>query len=510
MNNIHLQTQLQPITDITWLIPRPEFPSTESSLVQNVDKFQFMDLLIELTEANLLKDKSLLGNLTDLTVLTDPLTKGLVLAGIGDLHSYFGNYVKSFSAFHRAMQAIRGQSNSEALAFVYSSMNNLLRKLGHREATVVLAEEVLKLTKNEFLYWRARVQQALAGKYNAEWQNTIRDLNQAMRYYQRIHNAFRQARIQRHLAHINAAQNNFAAAERLLDQAEHTAIDEHRLHFLYEVKNDQAYLKFLQKQNKAARSIYLELKNKPMIPYQEALVYQNLGLIETEEKKYSAAIACFRKSLAITKPNDMRELLLEDYLYLARCYQKTGDDVSSYDYYDQVHQTVLADLELGLPLNRPRKVALEETVRFLKAHCRLESENREIFAGMETHTLAEARYMFQQTLLALHLRQTETLNKLSLKLNVTPRSLHGYRSRLGLQRSRDWDQALDNSKLTSYAERFLHFSWKEATAHFEDDFIRFALRKQGFNKRITADHLGISYPQILMKTERKQSRGKSE
>ncbi|NOZ75065.1 MAG: hypothetical protein GXO90_06745 [FCB group bacterium] len=506
MNRLLFQPQLHSLSNITWLIPQPGLSIDERVLVQNVEEFQFMDLLIDLTESNLLKDDSLLPNLNDLTALTDPLMKGLVLSGIGNIHSYFGNYAKSFSAFHQALNTIQGHSDPEALAFVYSSMSNLLRKLGHREATLVLAEEVIKLSKTEFMKWRARVQRSLAGKYGNEWRKTVSELRRAVRYYESIHNAFRMAGIQRHLAHIYARQNEYNTAEQLLDQAENIARQENRIHFLHEIKNDRGYLHFLQKHNRAARATFSELIREAPIPYQEALVYQNLGLVEIKEKNFRAAIACFRKSLAITEPNDMRELLLEDYLRLARCYRKIGDDCTGSLLYDKVYQTVLADLEMGLPLNSSRKAALDETVRFLKAHCRLEADDPRYFEGLESSTLAEARILFQRTLLTLHLRQTETLNALARKLRVTPRALHGYRVRLGLQRNSKGGR-IRNNHLTSYVEGFLHFSWKEATTHFEDDFIRFALGKQGFNKRKTADHLGISYPQILLKTERHQSKG---
>ncbi len=507
MNKLPLHPQLYSLTNVTWLIPQPGLPIDENSLIQNVDEFKFMDLLIDLTESSLLKNDSLLENLNDLSTVTDPLLKGMVLAGIGNIQSYFGNYAKSFTAFHRALKSIQGTSDPEALAFVYTSISNLLRKLGHKDATLVLAEQALELTKNEFLQWKVRVQRSLAAKYSDDWHKTIDELQTAMRYYAQLPNAFRVARLQRHLAHIYAYQGDYDRADRLLSQAEAIAREEHRQDFVHEIRSDQGYVQYLQNDTKAARALFLDLTQETMIPYQKALVYQNLGLVALKERSYDEAIACFRKSLSITEPNDMRELLLEDYVRLARCYQKVGDDHACWEHYERAYQTVLGDLEMGLPLSSFRKLALDETLSFLKTNSCLDTDAPKVFDRLSGKTLAEARQEFQRTLLALHLQHTPKFSDLSQRLQVTTRSLHGFRVRLGLLESQEWTHAVETTELRRYAEGLLHFSWKTATTHFEDDFIQYTLRKHGFNKRKSARQLGISYPQIMMKTGRKNQAG---
>ncbi|RMF08003.1 MAG: hypothetical protein D6762_06495 [Candidatus Neomarinimicrobiota bacterium] len=488
-----------------WLIPTPPRPVTLGDMTSAVPESQFMELILDLTEAELLRNQTLADSLADLAAVTDPELQRLVFAGLGHIHSMYGDYLKAFAAFHRALKGLDSLQSGEALAFVYSSLQNLLRKLGHHRATVILAEEALRLTTNELLQWRIRVQRVLADKYRSHPGEAIQELNKACQYFRSIGNRFREARTRKHIAHLYATQRNWKQARIQFRLALETAKGEHRPDFVHELKGDLAYLDHLEGNHQAAIRQLESLSQEELIPYQEALVYQNLGVIEASRKRYRSAISSFRKSLSITSKHGMQELLLEDLYRLAVLYEKTGELGTAGQFWARAHAAVVNDLRIGLPLTRFRSQVLEEALGFFHSHSDLSSDLSDqdpssLFRG----TLTESRTEFQKILLALHLTATPTQKQIAQKLGLTPRSLHLYKSRWRLDQPDIREEVLSDTKQRRWVEGFLRFTWKDATRQFEERRIQQALRLHGFNKKKAAAALGISYPSLLTKTGKKE------
>jgi tetratricopeptide (TPR) repeat protein len=165
--------------EIPRLLPVPEPPYSERELIANVLYDQYINILNDIIECNVISTEQTLAKLDSLLVITDPNLKAAALATLGGVHTFTGNYGKAFAAFYRALRLVR---TSEMQAVVFSELSNLLRKLGYREEALTVLDEALVRTHNDNLMWRLKAQQALCLKYS-DPELAIRLLTEVMDYY---------------------------------------------------------------------------------------------------------------------------------------------------------------------------------------------------------------------------------------------------------------------------------------------------------------------------------------
>ena len=185
--------------DVTSLIPFPNRVIPETDLVKNKGLINhFSSILADIFDLNVISTDLALDRLLSLEQTSDPNINSMVLAGLGGIHTFVGNYINAFSAFKKSLDLV---DNNEVLAVVYSELSTLLRKLEYKNEAIALIHGALGKTRNETLIWKLRTQLGLCYKYS-EPKIAKEYLLRSYKYYDSVNYYPRKARILRHLGSI--------------------------------------------------------------------------------------------------------------------------------------------------------------------------------------------------------------------------------------------------------------------------------------------------------------------
>ncbi|MFQ6616430.1 MAG: hypothetical protein ACE5HZ_06640 [Fidelibacterota bacterium] len=490
-------------SEIVELIPRPPGRVPDRELGDNINADQFTDMLLGIGNLKIASGEAALRNLETIEAIDNLELKAMVMAGIGGVQTYIGNYSKASTAFHRALELA---SNPEAVAYVFSEMSSLLRKLGYASKAVTVIDEALESCKNEGLVWQLRWQKALCYKY-ASPELAMKMLEDIASHYKIKNDLVQYARMKRHMGDICSTAGDlqdFDKADSHYNEAMEVAVEMDALHIQYEIMNDRGWTWYLQGRIEQARSLFLGLIKKDLWPYEMALALQNLGVLEFSRNNFREAIHFHSQSLQLTTQYEMWDLAVEDYYKLGLSHEKLGITGLANHFYSLGYEHVMKEVEMGLPVMGYRKKILKAYVNLLKRSQRVPHVDvrDEIFGFSTNRSLNEIRDVFRKSLLTLHLERTENARELCERLEITPRTYFLYQKKLGLKRgSTGKDPLYLNPHFTQYVEALAGLSWRRANRKFEEDLFPYLLEKHENNRRKLAEALDISYAQAVLKTQ---------
>ncbi|MFH1852387.1 MAG: tetratricopeptide repeat protein [Candidatus Neomarinimicrobiota bacterium] len=486
--------------DVKSLVPFPKIEISLNDLTKNLIVQNYVEVMTEISDLNIISSKIALNKLIQLENVEDQELKGIVLAGIGGIHTFVGNYLKAFAAFKTSFDLVSGD---ESIALLYSELSNLLRKLGYKNEAIAILNEALRLTKNNGLYWKLTTQLALSYKFSNP-DLAIEIINRCLSYYKEKYNYIRIARLFRHLGTTYLAKNDFGLARKYYDQAIELS-ERHKLDlYKYDVLNDRGWLFVMESDFINAKLIYTDILSHELSPYQEGLALQNLGYLEFEQGEYQEAIRYHSQSLQLTTRYEMRDMAFEDYYKLGLCHDKIGEKALADKYYATGYKDLQQEIDLGLRILGYRKKLLNSYISFLDRNKSIVEIdlNAEIFRFTMDKSLKDIRDIFHTNLLKLHLDRSKNAPDMCQKLKIEPRTYFTHQKKLGLKRGPGIPKQIENNP---YFQRYLDsiavLDWRSANKKFDSDLFDFLLNKYQHNKRKLADDLDISYQQVLMKTK---------
>lgn len=489
------------IVDVTALIPFPNSEISEPDLVKNKGLINhFSSILADIFDLNVISTDLALDRLLSLEQSSDPNINSMVLAGLGGIHTFVGNYINAFSAFRKSLDLV---DNNEVLAIVYSELSTLLRKLEYKSEAIALIRGALGKTTNETLIWKLRTQLGLCYKYS-EPEIARGYLFKSYKYYDSVNYYPRKARILRHLGSIYIYEKEYQKAIQYIDQALNT-IDEFNLQTLkYDTLSDKGWVFICEGLYNKAVDIYRKLLLSNLTPYQRSLFTQNLGYMEYKRGNYKDAIKHHSHSLQITSKYEMRDMAFEDYYKLGLCHDKIGEIALADKYFATGYQDLQQEIELGLRILGYRKSLLNSYIEFLNRNKSIPEIdiNTEAFGFTMHKTMKEIRAIFHTNLLQLHLDHTKNAPELCDLLEIEPRTYFIYQKKLGLKRGPGIPSGIENNPyFLRYIDSISDLNWRDANRQFEVDLFSHLLKEHRHNKKSISQVLQVSYQQVLMKTK---------
>lgn len=482
------------------LIPYPESQISNNRLADNINAEKFTDILLGIGDLKIISGEVALEELGTIETIDDRELKGMAMAGIGGVQTYIGNYFKACCAFHRAFELV---TNPEPIAFVYSEMSNLLRKLGYKNKAVMIIDEAIENCENERLVWQLRWQKAFCYKYTAP-ELALETLQEVADYYDTNNDLLQFARMKKHIGNIYSHLQNYDKEDSCYNEAMEIAVQIDAPHLQYEILNDRGWMWYLQGKYEEARSLFLGLSKEDLWPYVMALVLQNLGVLGYSRKNYGEAIHFHSQSLQLTTQYEMWDMAFEDYYKLGLCHEELGLTGLADHFYSLGYRQVMKEIDLGFPVIDYRRKLVNAYVELLKRSRKIPhvDEKDEIFGFSTNRSLKEIRDVFHESLFSLHLGRTKNAPQLCKRLQIDTRTYFSYQKKLGLKRgSRQKSPLYVNPHFTQYLASLADLAWREANKRFERDLFSYLLEKHHRSKKKLAEVLDISYAQVALKTQ---------
>ncbi len=492
-------------TRMTNLIPhdiRDLFPSTEVLLGPNevIDRTKvqhYLEKTTDIYKLNLVSRTDALQDISACINSSDNSLSGIALTALGSIHTFNGNYREAFSAFNIAFEK---PVQSDIKAYLYIEVSNLMRKLSYRYEAISILDQAITLTTNEKLKQRINTCYGLCYKA-IDTDRALQYLEESENYYRNAHDIVRLVPVLRHigLTHINRKQ--YEVAYKYFDEAVQIALENNLDDHYCSCLNDIGWLHVAKGDFDWAKQIYLDLLTHDLSPYSKSLALQNLGFIAYKTEDYKEAVSYHSQSLRITREQDMRDMLFEDYYKLGKSYEKIGEVGLSDYFYREGYRELQKEINLGLRLMGYRKSLLDNYILFLQAHQQDPhmNLNEKIFDFTKDKQFKEIRKFFQRSLLTKHLERIPDTNQLCTKLEFDQRTYFNYQKKLHLKRG-DSVTEIENPYLDQYLESLAQYPWREANNRFEDDLYSHLLSRYQFNKKKLANALGVSYAQVVQKT----------
>lgn len=487
--------------DINTLVPFPKREVPTADLIRNRELIgHFSGILSDIYDLRVVSTSIALNQLNSLESVEDSNLKGIVLAGIGGIHTFVGNYISAFSAFQKSITLV---TDKQALAVVYSELSTLLRKLGYRSEANAILKEAIAMADNESLRWKLNTQYGLIYKYSDK-QKAAGILLESLAYYNRTGNPIREARILRHLGNTALADDDYQSAREYYLLATKIAADNSLEQLKNDIVNDQGWLLVSQKKYDEARLLFRNLLISDLSPYQNSLALQNIGYLEYEQGNYSDAINCHSTSLQLTTRYEMRDMAFEDYYKLGKCHDLIGELPLAHKYYNSGYKELQQEIDLGLRILGYRKKLLYSYVEYLntnKATPEIDIE-AEVFGFTMDKTMEEIRQIFHTNILYRHLDNSRNTPELCRQLEIDTRTYFIYQKKLGLKRGPGIpEKVVNNPYFARYLDSLVDMDWRSANKKFDSDLFAFLLKYHRNNKKNIATALDISYQQVLMKTK---------
>lgn len=485
--------------EATSLIPLPESPHSEADLVKNILIDHYTDILNDIYDTNVISTDKSLEKLDHITSISDPDLKGAALATVAGVHTFTGDYNRSFSAFHRALALVK---TPELQAIVYSELSALLRKLGYEREAVAILDQAEELTQNKKLTWKLRTQKALCYE-DSNPELSLEMLSNCLKHYQLEKNHVRIARILRHMASSYRNLGQLDKAESLLEETAEIAVEKSLSNILNSVHNDKGWLLIQNEEYNKARELFNKLIKKNLTPYPLALALQNIGYLEFERENYREAVKHHIQSLRITTIYEMRDMAFEDYYKLGLCHEKLGEPSMAYYFYQQGFLELQKEIDAELRLTGYRKKLLNAYTSFLdrnQSFPHIDIQDK-IFGYAMNKTLQEIREIFHRNLLTLHLERTKNAPEMCRHLKINTRTYFKYQKKLDLKRGQPRKGPLeDDVHFNDYIESLIPLTWRQANEKFEENLFAYIMSKYQHNKKKAAEALGVSYALVVLKT----------
>jgi len=486
--------------DIRNFIPWNKVSISPEKLIERIHIHQYLEKTDDVYRLNLISKEHAIDDLMYVLKLEDPNLRGIAWACLGGIHTFNGNYRKSFAAFNMALdQRVIG----DIKAYIFTELSNLLRKLGHLKQAISILESSLSIVENEKVRWRIKTYVGLCYKYK-DPQHALTLLNESVDHYRKIGEAFRLSTVLRHIGLVYVYISDFNKAEKYFDEAMSIAVEHELIDHQNEVVNDRGWMWIQQQQYDRARTLFDKHIQKELSPYLMSLALQNIGYLEIERENYREAIKFHSQSLQLTTRYEMRDMAFEDYYILGLCHEKLSELGLADHFYSTGYQELIRELEIGLPILGYRKDLLNAYVEFLKNNQKIPhiDVRDQVFEFSMNKTLKEIRNIFHKSLFILHLERTKNAPQLCRNLKINTRTYFLYQKKLGLKRGETRKRLFkENLYFNEYIESLTPLTWLEANKKFEDDLLSFLLSKYQFNKRKVADVLNVSYGLISMKTK---------
>lgn len=485
---------------ITNVIPlHIKHPFDIEQISTNVSNASFANVLMNLNDYEIISTEVALKELDDIKYITDPELKGLVLASIGHVQSFHGNYVMASSAFKEASKLVQ---TLEGYSFIVSSMACMLRNLNLYNHTIELIDSAIDKTTNVHLHNQLLIEKGLCYKYS-DHDKSIAMLKESISFYKKTRHYNRVARLQKHIANIYDEKHEFNKAKKMYNVVLQYTKEHNLEQFQYEVESDMAWMAFMQEDYDKARSEFERLVHIEQSPYQTVLCLQNLGVVEYNTRHYSKAVKYHSTSLQITKKHEMRDMMFEDYYRLGLCHEKIGEIGLADHFYGLGYEELQEDIDIRMPLLGYRKKLLDKYISFLKTNQRMGfiDKDAEIFGFALGKSLQDIRDIFHTNYFNLQLEITKSAPELCNKLKIEKKTYFNYQKKLGLKRGLHVKTELNqNSYFMMYLTSLTDKTWREINEEFEADLLRFLLKKHQYNKKELASVLGLSYPYFVKMT----------
>jgi len=486
--------------DVRSVFPVPQsLPPLEES-IERIQIEQYLEKTDDVYQMNLVSQEGALDDLSYILKLDDPNLKGIAWACLGSIHSFNGNYSKSFTAFDEALvQPV----DDDVKSYIFMQLSNLLRQLGYLSEAISVLNTSLTMAKNEQLIWRARTYLGYCHKFEKP-NYSLSLLNSAVEYYRRIGNSARSGAILRHIGQVYIHLEDYKTAEQYFDEALTVQTDQPLHQLKVNVMNDRGWMLIQQKKYGKARKIFEKLIQKDLSPYQMSLALQNLGYLEYERQNYHEAIKFHSQSFQLTTHYEIREMVFEDCYRLGLCHEKMGEMALADHFYSLGYEAVIDEILLGLPIIGYRQKLLQAYVAFLRNNRKIPYVDMqdERFGFTVDKKMKEIRNIFHKSLLTLHLGRTKNAPQLCEKLKIDTRTYFLYQKKFGLKRGEPQKGIPDNLFLIEYLESLAPLSWREANRAFESDLYDYLLGKYQYNKKKLAEVLDVSYQQVVQKTQK--------
>ncbi len=485
--------------DIRDLFPRPDTLLPENDVLNRTQVAQYLDRTEEIYKLNLISPEMAINDVSTSIQSTDDNISGVAWATLGGIHTFNGNYREAFSAFNIAFDK---QLHNDSKAYLYIEISNLMRKLNYHHESISILNEAHSLTQNIKLIYRINTYMGLC--YRAVDNNTaLNYLSDSENFYRETEDDVRLCTVLRHTGLIYIEENDFKKAEAYINEALAIAVANDLDDHFSSCKNDIGWLYVVQKDYEKAISIYKDLLNRKLSPFSKSLALQNLGYIAYEKHDFKSAIEYHSQSLRITREQDIRDMLFEDYFKLGKSYNHLGEIGLADYFYREGYRELQKEINLGLKLMNYRKLLLDNYVLFLQDNQSNPNVNlnEKIFDFTKDKQFKEIRKFFQKALLSKQLQRYPDTSLLCNQLGFDQRTYFNYQKKLGIKRGYDLYEN-SNPYFDQYLESLVPFTWKEANGKFENDLYSHLLSHYQFNKKKLAEALGVSYASVVQKTSR--------
>ncbi|NQV37099.1 MAG: tetratricopeptide repeat protein [Candidatus Marinimicrobia bacterium] len=485
--------------DIRDLFPSKDVLLPPDVIIKHVYEEQLNVKTEDIYKLNLISRDRALYDLSKNINSDDDIISGISWTALGGIHTFNGNYREAFSAFNVAFEK---SLSKDGITYLYIELSCLLRRLKYENEARSILENILNDTKNINLRHRAITELGTSYEFSNP-DKALFYLYKAEKYFRSIKDNERLVPIIRHIGSTYINQKKYNEAQDCFDEAVAISLDNNLLRHYYSCLNDIGWLHVAKGDYEWAKQIYLDLLTYNLSPYSKSLALQNLGYIAYEKKDFKEAISYHSQSLRITRDQDMRDMLFEDYYKLGKSYEHIGETDLADHFYSEGYRELQKEINLGLRLMGYRKSLLDNYVIFLQANQQNPNVklNDKIFDFTKDKQFKEIRKFFQRSLLVKHLERMPDTNSLCSQLGFDQRTYFNYQKKLDLKRG-DVALDVDNPYFDQYLESLAQYPWREANNRFESELYSHLLSRYQFNKKKLAKALGVSYAQVVQKTSK--------
>lgn len=258
-----------------------------------------------------------------------------------------------------------------------------------------------------------------------------------------------------------------------------------------------------------ARELFAQISNSNPNDVQQAIINENLAVIEQKEGQTEKAISLIEETLPLTLKLDHIVMVPAEAHFLGEQYEHHHKDLDQAEYYYRIgyeHATRYA--EHGISLTGDRKAVVDAYMNLLRKKSKstpaISERIPNRFSFAEGKSWKQIRDIFQHQLILFHSQDTQNRKQIARTLNMPPTTLYSLQSRLEkrgyLLPAKGETPAETIEPVQDYIEEHDDLSWTEINEIFEREMMHYLYEKYGYNKQRMATILELSYPALLNKT----------
>lgn len=426
------------------------------------------------------------------------LYTGLAKCFIGE-----GDFIKGAQTLGYAHQLIENDAHKykEVKAFILLEMVGFLGIISNHSKAILILELIPNYTNSKYLlmlveYYKL-VQYSRLNKLGS-----LKGLIQSSKYFQSINCNSTLAYHFKTIGNLYSKRKDLDSAMNYYKKGINIADENGYTHIKAAINHDVGMLKFAKGDFQDGIFTLRETAEIAESAYTQSFTLANIGFIYKHKKELDTAEKYFNQAYKIAFNSGVFYLIPGISFYLGYCHEKKSNISTANSYYEQAYLAAIELVENNFECRGDIKNAIKNYLPFLKKYQNQLSGNDNIkkikeFLFVKDKSLTEIREIFQKSLFKYISNDGDAITTLSKKYNISVRKLYEIKSKM------------NNAFVIPYEiELFLknnpNSEWKSLNQDFDQEILNCLLAENKFNKKIVAQKLDISYPNILKLTSSKQ------